>query len=240
MATTINKQKILNQLLSVAPPPTGAQGSALPVLEQFVYALCRQDATPEQADRAYKNLRDRFFDWNEVRVSSVREVEDALEGLSNTEGRAQRLLTFLQEVFETTFSFDLEGLVKKGVKQAAKHLTRYQAADDYVGAWVIQRTLGGHAVPLDVSTRRVAERLGLLDGSQEDVEAARGSLEHVVPKAKGTQFTDAVSIVAEEHCWETTPNCPGCSLHAECPSAQLASAGGERNGSGHAARTRSR
>ena len=44
------------------------------------------------------------------------------------------MAAFLQEVFETTFSFDLEGLQKKGLKQAAKQLGRYQAADDYVTA----------------------------------------------------------------------------------------------------------
>jgi hypothetical protein len=44
------------------------------VLEQFVYALCREDATPEQADRAFTYLCKQFYDWNEVRVSSTREL----------------------------------------------------------------------------------------------------------------------------------------------------------------------
>jgi endonuclease-3 len=221
MATTINKQRIVTELLTVAPPAPAMEEAPLPVLEQFIYALCREDSTPEQARRAFKNLRERFYDWNEVRVSSQRELEDALAGLSNTEGRAQRLLSFLQEVFETTFSFDLDGLIKKGVKQAAKHLARYQAADDYVGAWVVQRTLGGHAIPLDQSTLRTTRRLGLLDSDQEDLEAARASLEHIIPKSKGPQFTDAVSIVAEEHCWENSPSCGSCPLAGECPSAQV-------------------
>ena len=52
-------------------------------------------------------------------------------------------------MFESTYSFDLETLHKKGVKQAAKQISRYQAASDYTVAWVTQRTLGGHAMPLD-------------------------------------------------------------------------------------------
>jgi endonuclease-3 len=238
MATTINKQRILNQLLTVAPPAPAKEDQPLPVLEQFVYALCREDATPERAYRAFKNLRERFYDWNEVRVSSVRELEDAMTGLSNTEGRAQRLLAFLQEVFETTFSFDLDGLIKKGVKQAAKHLTRYKAANDYVGAWVVQRTLGGHAIPLDQSTLRTAQRLGLLEQEQEDLEAARASLEHLVPKVKCLQFTDAISIVAEQHCWENLPSCGSCPLAQECPSAQTIPS--SRNGEEHTHRPKPR
>src|SRR5947207_2105718 len=125
MATTINKQRLLNQLLSSdladAPEP-----ESLPVLEQFIFGLCRENATAEQAQLAYANLKTRFFDWNEVRVSSIRELEEAMAGLSDTESRAQRLVAFLQEVFEDKFSFELDGLLKKGLKQAASQLAQYK------------------------------------------------------------------------------------------------------------------
>src|SRR4029077_12242367 len=132
--------------------------------------------------RAYKTLQDHFFDWNEIRVSSPREVEDALSELPDSETRANRLIAFLQEVFETTFSYDLEGLQKKGVKQAAKHLSRYQAANAYAVAWVTQHSLGGHAVPVDSPMLRVLRRMGLLEDGQEDPESIRASLEHLIPK----------------------------------------------------------
>src|SRR5262249_4782538 len=142
MATTINRQRTLNRLLQ-SPLGEVHEPEALPVLEQFIFALCRENATDEQARLAYRSLQTKFFDWNEVRVSSVREIEDALAGLSDTESRAQRLIAFLQEVFETTFSFDLEAIQKKGLKHAAKTLRERKGANDYVVAWVIQRTLGG-------------------------------------------------------------------------------------------------
>jgi endonuclease-3 len=217
MATTINKQRVLNQLLATASKSAGDGGAARPVLEQFIYALCREGATREQADRAYAHLQERFFDWNEVRVSSVRELEEAFAGMSDREVRSQRLIAFLQEVFETTFSFDLEGLQKKGLKQAAKQLGRYQAANEYAVSWVVQRTLGGHAIPLDAPTLRCARRVGLADGEGE--AEVRASLEHLVPKAKGPAFTDQVSSVAGEYCWEDEPNCPACPLSGDCATA---------------------
>jgi endonuclease-3 len=220
MATTINKQRLLNQLYQAVRKSPDSEEQPHPVLDQVIYGLCREDATPEQADRAFADLRERFFDWNEVRVSSVRELEESFEGLSNSEARAQRLISFLQEVFETHFSFDLDTLQKKGLKEAAKQLSRYEALSDYVIAWVTQRSLGGHAIPLDAPTLRCTRRLGLLDDSQDDVEAARASLEHLVPKARGAQFTDQVSTVAESNCWEDDPACPTCPLAGECPTAQ--------------------
>jgi endonuclease-3 len=218
MATTINKTRVLNNLLGFAP--AGESGSEpLSVLEQFVFALCRENATLEQATQAFHNLRTQFFDWNEVRVSSTREIEEALAGLSDTESRAQRLISFLQEVFEKTFSFDLEDVQKKGLKQASKLLVSYGASSDYVGAWVVQRTLGGHAIPIDAPTLRCARRLGLVEPTTEDADAARSSLEHLIPKSKGAQFSDAISNLAERYCWEGEPSCSGCPLSGECPTA---------------------
>src|SRR4051794_23353150 len=189
MPTTTNKQRPLTQIFAHLPkaakggpdshahPPEG-----LPVLEQFLYAVCREGTTREQGERAFLNLRGRFFDWNEVRVSSARELAEAFDGLPEPDARAQRVVGFLQEAFETTFSFDLEALHKKGLKQAAKQLSRYQAANDYAVAWVIQQSLGGHAVPLDAPTLRVLRRLALTDGDQDDLEALRAGLEHHIPK----------------------------------------------------------
>jgi len=220
MATTTNKQRLLNQLFSILKKTAEPETEDRPVLQQFIYGLCRENATPAQANKAYRFLCERFFDWNEIRVSSVRELEEAFAGMSGAESRAQRLIAFLQEVFETTFSFDLEGLQKKGLKNGAKALSRYQASNDYVSSWVVQRSLGGHAIPVDAPTLRCVRRLGLLDNNQDDVEAARASLEHLIPKAKGLQFTDGISQLAAEFCWEEEPNCQACPMAGECAYAQ--------------------
>jgi len=216
MPTTINKQRIFNLLFSTEAKPRPSEEEPRPVLEQFLYALCREGVTRDQADSAYRNLRERFFDWNEVRVSSVRELAEAMQGLPNPEQRAQRLIEFLQEVFETTFSFDLEGLQKKGVKVAAKQLARYQAANDYAVAWVIQQSLGGHAIPVDAPTLRTLRRLGLIETEEQDPETLRTSLEHQITKAKGPMFNDLMSDLAEEFCFEADPACGSCPLSSAC------------------------
>jgi endonuclease-3 len=233
MATIINKQKVVNHLFGLGKAARSSDarhaenrhaedGPERLVLEQFIYAVCREDATRASADRAYRALQNGFYDWNEVRVSSDEEIAEVLRGLSSPQDRARRIREFLQEVFETTFSFDLEPLQKKGVKQAAKQLSRFQAANDYAVAWVVQQSLGGHAIPLDGRSTRVLIRLGMLDEDGGNAEAMRASLEHQIPKAKGTQFVDVVSDLAETSCWEADPACPGCPLQSACPTGALA------------------
>jgi endonuclease-3 len=199
MPAMTNKQRQLNQIFTTHKkrydPP---EPEARPILEQFVYAICREGARREDADRAFRNLRERFYDWNEVRVSSGREVEEALSDLPDAEHRANRLIVFLQEVFETTFSFDLEPLHKKGLKQAVKQLSRYQAATDYAVAWVTQQSLGGHAIPLDTATISLLRRLGLLDLETDDLETLRGAVEHLIPKARGPLFVEIITAMAHD------------------------------------------
>lgn len=191
---TTNKQSQLTQALalmrkkySVAPEP-----EPRPVLEEVLYAILREGATTADADAAFQRLRQAFFDWNEVRVSTVPEVAEALEGLADAGAKAQRVVNFLQEVFEERYSFDLSDIAKKGLKQAAKQLARYKGgATDFVVAWVTQRALGGHAIPLDAPTLRVLYRLGVIDEEEpDDLEAIRGSLEHIISKAKGHEFVE--------------------------------------------------
>jgi endonuclease-3 len=224
MPTTTNKQRLLGQIFTSLPhgpkPAEPAEPESRPVLEQFLYALCREGVTRERADQTFCYLREHFFDWNEIRVSSHREIEEAFAGYPDPEARAQRLIDFLQEVFETTFSFDLDPLHKKGLKQAAKQLSRYQAANDYTVAWVIQQSLGGHAIPLDAPTIRVLRRLGLLETDQGDPEALRSSIEHLIPKVRGPLFSELISSLAAEYCWEDKPNCPECPLAGSCPTGQ--------------------
>jgi endonuclease-3 len=236
MPTTINKQRVLNHLISALKSRHQEQ-DARNVLGDLIYAICREASTCQQADVAFRNLQDRFFDWNEIRVSSPREVAEALAGLPNAEERAVRLIHFLQEVFETTYSFDLDALQKKGTKQAAKQLSRYEAVSDYTVAWVVQHSLGGHAIPLDNPSLRVLKRLGLLEADNHDPEAVRTALEHLVPKARAAVFTDLVSSLADEFCTEREPACSSCPMVAECPTGQES---GRRPSSGRGHRSKPR
>ena len=130
----------------------------------------------------------------------MQEVGEILRPLSTPGSRAKRIIGLLQEVFEATYTFDLGELAKKGLKDTARKLRYYkEGVNDYAVAWVVQRTLGGHAIPLDEPTLRVLTRLGAVDEVDPDsLEAVRGSIEHVVPKTRGAEFTDLMSVHARE------------------------------------------
>jgi endonuclease III len=241
MPTTMNKQQLLNQVFSILKkhydPPADLEKR--PVMEHLLYAIVREGATRDAADRAFKNLRTQFFDWNEVRVSSPQELEEFLSGIPCAGERAQRIIGVLQYWFELKYNFDMEDLAKKGLKDAARQVARMLSevakngmkesgrvpvrvldGNDYVVASVIQHGLGGHAIPLDAPGLRVLRRLGLIEGEGDTLEAMRGSLEHYIPKAKGAMFNELLSLVATGYCLEEAPKCSSYPLRGDCPTGQ--------------------
>ena len=233
MPAITNKQQLLTQAQNLLkkrfPLPTPEPAEPRPLLEELIYATCREGNTPADADAGYVRLRKIFPDWNEVRVSTVQEVADVLRPPSGAADkrlesvssgtRAKRIIALLQEVFEDKYAFDLSDLSKKGLKDTARKLRFYkEGVDDYAVAWVIQRTLGGHAIPLDEPTLRVLRRLGVVEDVDPDsLESVRGSIEHVIAKNRGPEFTDLLSVHAKELCTEKDPNCSACPLKSDCP-----------------------
>ena len=223
MPAITNKQQLLtfaqNALKKKFPLPVAEPTEPRPLLEELIYAICREGSTPAEADAAYARLRKAFIDWNEVRVSTVQEVGDVLRPLSGSGTRGKRIIALLQEVFEATYTFDMSEIAKKGLKDTARKLRFYKGSvNDYAVAWAMQRTLGGHAIPLDEPTLRVLRRLGVVEEADpESLESVRASIEHVIAKTRVAEFTDLMSIHAKELCVEKDPRCPACPLNRDCP-----------------------
>ena len=133
----------------------------LSVLKAVVYGICHEDTTREHANQALSRFKDEFFDWNEVRVSGVEEIQESLAGIPEPEERAQHIRRFLRQLFNRTYGFTLDALAKKPLKEALKVLQTYEAfSSDYVTATVIQQALGGHAIPIDKDTHRALSGWG--------------------------------------------------------------------------------
>ena len=70
------------------PVPSLADRS---LLEHLLYACCLENASFEQADEAFARLQQSYFDWNEIRVTTVAELAEILTGLAEPNVAAARL-----------------------------------------------------------------------------------------------------------------------------------------------------
>jgi hypothetical protein len=181
-ATLINKMiKVVNKHYKSIPVPIDRT-----LFENLLYACCLENSLHESAELVFESLTRDYFDWNEVRVSTVRELSEVTKPLIDPEASATRLKRVLQSIFETHYSFDLEALKKQNIGQAAKVLNNYRGTTPFIVSYVTQNSLSGHSIPVNqglLESVRIVEIIS-------DAEATKGAipgLERTIPKSKGVE-----------------------------------------------------
>jgi endonuclease-3 len=155
-------------------------------LEHLLYACCLENASFEAADEAFARLQQVFFDWNEIRVTTVAELSETLSLLPDPAAAAGRLKRCLQSVFETHYAFDLEPLRKQNLGKAIKELEGLRGTSAFAVAYVAQHGLVGHCIPTAQGLLDVLEVLGVISAADSAKKHAPG-LERAIPKAKGVE-----------------------------------------------------
>lgn len=164
-----------------------ASDSERPVLEHLLLACCLENAHYDVASEAYAALDDTFFDWNEVRVTSIAELAEIFSRLPEPREAANRVKRVLQSIFEASYSYDLEEYRKKNLGPTVKWLKELDGTSNFVVSYVVQAALGGHAIPVDTGTLAVLRLVDLITDKDVKAEAAPG-LERAIAKAKGVEF----------------------------------------------------
>lgn len=196
-AKTADRQSVLKKLLPLLKKQYKVAVCKLdrPVMETMLYAVCLENASVEDADRAYARLFQLFPDLNEARVSSISELEPVFEGMDDRDWRGFRARSVLQYVFEKSFNFELEALKKKTLELATKQLGKIRHLSSFIRSFTLQQAIGAHILPIDDATGRLLLWLGLASPGQSSEEIGE-SLKAVVRKAEALPFLFSVRALA--------------------------------------------
>ena len=165
------------------------------VLEHMLYACCLEDSTFEAADEAFARLQEEYFDWNEVRVTTVNELATVCKTLTNPEAGAARVKKALHGVFETYYQFDIDFLKKENLSKAVTQFSRFKGVSEFVISYTAQNGLGGHSIPLDDAIFFLMATLGVVTEAEAKKRKIPG-LERTIPKNKGVEFSSLVHQLA--------------------------------------------
>ena len=134
----------------------------LPVIETMLFAACLEDNPWAPAEAGLKKMIATFFDLNEIRVSSVSELELVLTPLNKADWKGLRIRSILRSIFESTYSYDFEKLRRQTLEQAVKTLKKMPEVTPFIRDFVLHEILGSHIVCLDGSMLTAAKWLGLV------------------------------------------------------------------------------
>ena len=134
------------------PPPADATDEA-------VLALLLGATTEQRAAASLRRLKRSFVDYNEIRVTRLSEIEEAISPLPDAGRKAQAISLMLNAVFDRHHRASIEPVFELPKREARKFLERISSPA--AAARVLLMSQGAHAVPADDAVRRtlIAERV---------------------------------------------------------------------------------
>jgi len=194
MSTSKNQQPNRQQLIAKMHKVLRSQYKPVtpnvsrPILEQVLYACCLENAPYDVAEKALQRLLQSYFDLNEVRVTTVAELGEALQDLPDPARAGLALRRVLQGVFESTYNFSLENAKKHSIAHGLKTLEHLHGIPPFVVHYVASTGLGGHFVPLDRGALAALYLAGMISREEYDSEKVAG-VERFVAKKSGVEFS---------------------------------------------------
>jgi endonuclease-3 len=185
---TPNRANLINRVLKVVrkhykPVPATKDRT---LFEHLAFACLVENSPDETAEQVFKTFQQDYFDWNEVRVSTIRELTEVTKPLVDPPQAAARLKQTLHAVFEGVYQFDLETLKKQNIGASSKQLDKLKGSTPFVVSYVTQHALGGHSIPVNNGLLITMHVVGAISDGELKSATVPG-LERVVSKSKGLE-----------------------------------------------------
>lgn len=187
---------------------------AEPILDELIFTILSQNTTAKNCKEAYAHLRERYPDWNTVRLARTEDIADAIRpaGLANI--RARRIKSILGDIYARQGNYDLEWVANLPDKEAADTLLEFPGVGRKTAACVLMFSHGKQILPVDTHVYRVAVRLGLIPEVGE--EKAHDLLQEMLPRERIYSFHINMVAHGREICHARKPECYICPINKEC------------------------
>lgn len=196
------------------PPPVTRKR---PPLEAGLVSILTGNSSEAAGERGLARLQHHYVDWNEVRVSSIIELEDALKEarVSDAFHKADQIKKFLDRVYAEGNRTTLESMASLEPEKARKFLTDFKSLTPRQRGAIWYLGAGRSGVLADAGLLRVLRRLGLVSAT-----TGEPSLEEWLtagwPGHEGYAVYDALERHADEVCHSEAPECARCALSGSC------------------------
>lgn len=168
---------------------------SLALLETLLFAAVIENVHHDDGEEAYERLINSFHDMNEIRVSSISEIEAAMSPVHEASWKALRIRDLLQQVFEKFYRFDLEEYKRKPVEQLEKLMAKWKFTTPFMKHYLYQHALGAHSIALDDKSRDALAFLGVVEPAAT-IDQASEDLKQVIRKADAAHFCHLVRCLA--------------------------------------------
>jgi endonuclease-3 len=197
---------------------------SLDPLSELISSLLSHRTKNADSSRAFRQLRERFPTWEQVRDAPVSEVEEAIAPCTWPEQKAPRIQAIIGEVEQKHGMLSLDFLEYLPVPEARAWLENLPGVGPKTSAAVLCFSrIRGRALPVDSHHHRVAQRLGLIPKSLA-VGPSHAVLEAMLPEEWTVQAVydhhEILMLHGQRVCFFNNPACSRCTVLDLCPFGQ--------------------
>jgi len=206
-------QEVHRRLLARYGEPSWRE--QLPVLDELISTILSQNTNDTNRDRAFRQLKERFATWEDVRDVETSEVITAIRsaGLANQKG--SRIRKILGQITAARGSLDLDFLRSLTADDAMKWLLQFKGVGPKTASIVLLFSLGKPAFPVDTHIYRVTGRIGLRPEKMTHEQAHLHLAELFPPETYPAAHLNIIRL-GREVCHPRKPECEVCVLQSLC------------------------
>lgn len=209
-----NELKKINNLLTQQfgiPERTKLQTDPL---EALIATILSQNTTDINSFRAYKNLKLKFKNWEDVANARQSEIEKAIRQGGLAKQKAKAIKTILKKLKNLNANFDLNYLNKMSNQEVINELTSFNGVGVKTASCVLLFSMHRNVCPIDTHIHRILNRIGLVNTKSADktFEIINKNLPNSIAYSLHTNLIK----LGRDICKAAKPICSACPIIRLC------------------------
>ncbi len=193
--------------------PKRSEGMQNP-LDVLIGTILSQNTNDKNSWRAYRNLKDRYSSWEEVRQLDRISLEQEIKVAGLGRQKSAAILEVLNDLFEKKGTLNLDHTYSMDDTEILEELTSYKGVGVKTASCVLMFSLRRNVCPVDTHVNRIVNRVGLVSSNQP--EKTFNTLFGKIPEGLAHSFHSNLILLGREFCKPTNPDCSNCPLLQVC------------------------
>lgn len=157
-----------------------------PIL-QLLLGIFSRNVPENKAREPVDKLRNMVVDYNELRVTPVSELAQAVGNTADMKRKCEDLSRALNAIFAVEFVVSLDRVGKLPKREMKEYISTVDGLDPYTRARIRLYGFGNHAIPLDEAMWAVCREHELVD-PECPLDEAQAFLERQIPDGQAHEF----------------------------------------------------
>ena len=189
-------------------------------LDELIFTVLTQNTSDINAEKAFKNLKSRYINWDEIAKSTDEKLERIIRIGGLGKQKSIRIKKILKEIYLRTGGYNLSILKDMTFNEVKEWLITLPGVGPKTAAVVMSFALKLPAFPVDTHIHRISKRLGYIN-KNTSAEKAHEIMENIILPEDRFDFHILLITHGRKICKANNPKCSICPLTSYCPSVVL-------------------